>query len=138
MKKVIVIVAVIVVLGIAGAAFFLLTGGDNENRVEPVVRVPHEVGQFISNVYDSDRLMLRTSITLVSNTDEAFVMILLAEESARIRHIILMEELRTLTEADLRSRDGHDLLGRRILHEVNSALGIDNFVEVLFTEFVIA
>ena len=136
MKKVIVIVAVIVVLGIAGAAFFILTGGDNDNQEVPVIRVPYEIGQFVSNV-DGSRMMLRTNITVVANTEDEALAQLLILESARIRHTIIME-LRRLTQADIESLDVHINLGRRILHEVNTELGIDNLVEVLFTEFVMA
>ena len=138
MKKVIVIIAVIVVLGIAGAAFFLLTGGDNDDWEEPVIRVPHEIGQFVSNVHDS-RAMLRTSITLVANTEDPAVAIRLAQESARVRHTILMTELRGLTEGDIQLLDQENL-ERRILNRINEVLGFDNavFVEVLFTEFVMA
>ena len=136
MKKVIVIVAVVVVLGIAGAAFFILTGGDNASEVVTEIRIPHQLGEFTANVHNS-RMIFRTSITVVANSDDDAIAILLAEESARIRHTILFE-LRRLTQPDIEALDVQVNLARRILNGLNLELGIDNLVEVLFTEFVMA
>ena len=135
MKKVIVIVAVVVVLGIAGAAFFILTGGDNVEEVTEI-RVPHQIGEFTANVRGS-RQLFRTNITVVANTEDEALGQLLTLESARIRHTIIFI-LRQMGEEDIQAQESHISLGTRIVTALNSELGIDNLVEVLFTEFVMA
>ena len=136
MKKVIVIVAVVVVLGIAGAAFFILTGGDTDDGITPEVRVAHQIGEFTANVRSS-RQLFRTNITVVANTEDEALTLLLIEESARIRHTIIFL-LREMTQEDIEAQNAQVLLGQRIVTALNSELGIDNLVEVLFTEFVMA
>ena len=135
MKKIIVIVAVVVVLGIAGAAFFLLMGGNDEDAPEPVIRVPHHIGLFTSNVRNASGFF-RIEITVVANSEDDSVALLLAEEHARVRHTILFL-LRAMTAEDFQAPDAQIPLATRILHALNDELEVTYFVEVLFTEYVI-
>jgi flagellar basal body-associated protein FliL len=134
MKKIIIIIAAVVILGAGGAAFFILTGG--EPQEEPEIRVNHQVGEFITNLRDTRR-NLRMNITFVMNTDSDDVHNMLITESARIRNDIIIL-LRDMTEEDVDARNSMVMLGNRIVTEINSVLGIDNLVEVLFTDFIMA
>ena len=132
MKKILIIVVVIVVVG-AAAAYFLLFNNDTE---KPEVRVEYSPGEFFTtNVSDSIRI-LKTALVLVVNSDKLDEQ--LAEENARIRDTIIFI-LRDLSEDEIRDNEGtQDALREKIITALNERLGIDNFVEVLFNDFVMS
>ena len=137
MKKIIVIIAVVVVLGVAAAAFFIFMGGDDEDYDEPIIRIPHQVGLFQSNVRDSQRIFFRIELSVVANTEDESVAKLLVEENARVRHTILFL-LRAMSEEDFNAPNAEILLAREIAAALNNELGVAYFVDVLFTEYVLA
>ena len=132
MKKVAIIIVVIVVIGGAALYFFMFSGGDKE---KPEVRFEYSPGDFFTtNVKESTRL-LKATIVLIVNDDRLEDM--LAKENARIRDTVIFI-LRDLTEGDIRDEGTQDELRDRILAALNERLDINNFVEVLFNDFVMA
>ena len=133
MKKPVILVVVIVVIAAAAAGFyFFVLSGDRE---KPEVRVEYSPGEFFTtNVYGSNRL-LKSGIILIVN--EAGLEEKLTLENARIRDTIIFI-LRDLTEDDIKAEGTQEELRQRIIDELNEKLGIDNFVEVLFNDFVMA
>ena len=131
MKKLIIIIAAVVVLGV-GAVLYFFVFADSE---KPEVRVEYSPGEFFtSNTSDTARLF-KASIILVVNEEGLDEM--LAKENARIRDTIIFI-LRNLTEEEVRADGTQDELRDVIITALNERLGIDNFVEVLFNNFVIA
>ena len=133
MKKIGIIIVVIVLVVAGGAAlYFFVFSGDKE---KPEVRVEYSPGEFFTtNVYQSQRL-LKATIVLVVNAEGLEEM--LTKENARIRDTIIFI-LRSLTEEEIRDEGTQDALRDRIIEALNDRLGIDNFVEVLFNDFVMA
>ena len=129
-KILIVIIAVVIVAG--AAVYFFLFTGDSE---KPEVRVEYSPGDFFTtNVYDSNRL-LKATIVLVVN--DAGLQETLEKENARIRDTIIFI-LRDLTETDIKAPGTQNELRNRIITTLNNQLSIDNFVEVLFNDFVMS
>ena len=134
MKKVIVAVLVlIIVAGVGLGLYFFVFNVDSE---KPEVRVEYSPGDFFTtNVYGSTRLLKSTIILMVN--DEKLIETL-AEDNARIRDTIIFI-LRDLTEDEIKAQETQQKeLRDRIIEELNDRLGIDNFVEVLFNDFVMA
>ena len=131
MKKIIpVIIAIIVVGGVA--LYFLVFSSDQE---KPEVRVEYSPGEFFTtNVSGSSRL-LKAGIILVVNENGLEEQ--LTNDNARIRDTIIFI-LRSLTEDEIKAPGTQDALRARITKALNTKLGIDNFVEVLFNDFVMA
>lgn len=132
MKKIVIIVAVIVILGAGAAAFFILTGG--EETEPPEIRVTHDIEVFTTNVRDSRRI-LRTGVAVVVNEEgmEQF----LHENHFAIRDSLVFI-LRELTEDDIQATGRQDLLRARIVTLLNDRFEIENFVDVILYEFVMA
>ena len=134
MKKVVLIIAIIVIA--AGAALYLFVfsaGGE-----KPEVRVNYSPGDFFTTnvkVTGNAARMLKTGVVLVVN--EQGLEAMLEEENARIRDTIIFI-LRDLTEEEIRAEGNQDDLRERIINALNERLDIDNFVEVLFNDFVMA
>ena len=133
MKKILPIIIVIVVVAAGGAAlYFFMFSGDSE---KPEVRVEYSPGEFFTtNVAGSTRLF-KVGIILIVN-DKGLEEMLTAE-NARIRDTIIFT-LRGLTEEEIRAPGWQEELREQLLEVLNEKLGIDNFVEVLFNDFVIA
>ena len=134
MKKIIIVIVVVIVLAaVGGGLYFIVFAADNE---KPEVRVEYSPGEFFTtNVFGSTRL-LKATIILVVNDDKLEDK--LVAENARIRDTIIFV-LRDLTEEEIREQSTQQReLRNRIIRELNSRLGIDNFVEVLFNDFVMA
>ena len=132
MKKVLIVI--IAVLVIAGGAlyFFVFSGGDGE---APEVRVEYSPGEFFTtNVSESTRL-LKATIVLVVNARGLEEQ--LTADNARIRDTIIFI-LRDLTEEEIRDTGTQQKLRNRIITALNERLEMDNFVEVLFNDFVCA
>ena len=131
MKKIIIIIAAVVVIGAVAVIYFTM-GGDKE---KPEVLVEYSPGDyFTTNVKDSATgRLLKTTIILVVNQEGLEEM--LAKENTRIRDEIIFI-LRGLTEEDIMAEGTQDRLRNTIITSLNRRLGIDNFVEVLFNDFV--
>jgi flagellar basal body-associated protein FliL len=131
MKKLAIIIALFVVIGGAALYFFMFSG----EQEKPEVRVAYSPGEyFTTNVKESSRL-LKTTVVLIVNEEGLEEM--LKKENARIRDTIVFI-LRDLKEEDIKGTGTKDELRERIIAELNERLGIDNFVEVLFNDFVMA
>ncbi|MCL2125777.1 MAG: flagellar basal body-associated FliL family protein [Oscillospiraceae bacterium] len=131
MKKILPIIIVIVVVG-AAAIYFFMFSGDKE---KPEIRVEYSPGEFFTtNVSGSSRL-LKAGIILIVNDDKLEER--LTAENARIRDTIIFI-LRDLTENEIKEPGTQDVLRGRIIDALNERLEIENFVEVLFNDFVMA
>lgn len=129
-KLIIIIAAVLVVAAVAAVLFLFVFNGDKEL---PYVRTEHSPGEyFIANVNESNRL-LKVTIMLVLNTDTLTEM--LEERNTEIRDTILTV-LRAQKEATLREVDLSDVK-QEIVQAVNARLGIDNVVDVLFSDYAL-
>jgi len=131
MKKA--IIAIVVVLIIAGGALYYFTLSGNKESKE--VRVEYSPGEFFTtNVKESTKLF-KSAVVLIVNAEGLEEK--LKMENARIRDTIIFI-LRDLTEDEIRAPGNQDELRDRILTALNTRLGIDNFVEVLFSDYVMA
>ena len=134
MKKVLIVVVIVLILGGAGLYFFVLAG-DSE---KPEVRVEYSPGDFFTTNVKVDggaTRMLKAGIVLVVN--EEGLESKLEQENARIRDTIIFI-LRALTVDEITAEGEQEELRTRIVDTLNERLGIDNFVEVLFNDFVMA
>ena len=128
------IAIIVVILIIAGAAlYFFMFSGETEKKE---VRIEYSPGEFFTtNVSGGSTRLLKATVILVVDSEE--IEATLDKENARIRDTIIFI-LRDLTEDQIRSQGTQDELRNRILSEVNERLGINNFIEVLFSDFVMA
>jgi len=132
MKRIAIIIAIVVVVGVAAVLYFFVLSGDRE---KPEVREEYSPGEFFTtNVGGGSTRLLKAGVILVVN--ESGLDEKLTAENARIRDTIIFI-LRDLTEEEIRAQN-QDRLRDRIITELNERLGIDNFVEVLFNDFVMA
>ena len=132
-KIVIIIVVVVLLIAAAGGLYFFVLRDESE---KPELRVEYSPGDFFTtNVSGSSRL-LKSTIVLVVNSDKLDLM--LEENNARIRDTIIFI-LRDLTEVEINDQSTWQReLRDRIVFELNERLGIDNFVDVLFNDYVMA
>lgn len=136
MKKqmilVIIIAVVVILLAVGAVLYFVVFAADRES---PNVRISVPIGErFVTNVRDSHRLLM-TDIELV--VDNNRVLTRLEEDNSRIRDTIVFI-LRDLDEETISAHGTKDMLRLRIVNELNQRLDIENFIEVLFNEFVMA
>ncbi|MDR0489939.1 MAG: flagellar basal body-associated FliL family protein [Oscillospiraceae bacterium] len=127
-SKVIIIIVVVVIVA-AGAVYFF-TQGTGE---KPEVLVEYSPGDFFTTNIRGSTHLLKTSPVLVVNVEGLEDM--LAKENTRIRDTIIFI-LRDLSEDDIAAPAPQDGLRARIVKALNELLGIDNFVEVRFNDFV--
>ena len=134
-KKMMPIVIVIVVVAAIGAGVVLFVL--NNSAEKPEARVEYSPGEFFTvNVKDAPTgRILRAGIVLIVNKDGLEDM--LTEANNRIRDTIIFI-LRDLNEDDINAPGTQELLRDRIIMALNERLAIDNFVEVLFNDFVMA
>ena len=132
MKKIVVVlIAVVAIAAVVGVYFFVFRGDDDK----PELRVEYSPGEhFTVNMKNSTRIF-RVGIVLVVNSEDLEEFLI--AENNRIRDTIIFI-LRELDEEDVKQEGTHDSLRRSILLALNNRLGIDNFVEVLFNDFVMA
>ena len=130
MNKIVIIIIAFVVVAAAAVYFFMF----NSSVEKPEPRVEYSPGEFFTtNVKDSSRI-LKATIILVVNAEGLEEM--LSNENARIRDTIIFI-LRDLTDEEIKDTETtQDALRERIITALNERLGIDNFVEVLFNDFV--
>jgi len=138
MKKIAPVIAAIVVVGAVLLYFFVFS--DTGDKVKPAVRVEYSPGDyFTTNVRSVDGSaavhLLKATIVLVVNEEGLEDM--LTKENARIRDTIIFI-LRALTQQEILASGTQDQLREKIISALNERLGIDNFIEVLFNDFVMA
>ena len=139
MKKLMPIVVVLIVVIAAAVWFFVL----RETPEPPEVRIEHIPGDvFTVNVAadpegnpppPSSRILM-IGIVLVINSED--VIEDLIEQNNRVRHTII-QVLRRQNAYELRVPDT-SALAQELMDELNYELGINNIVEILFNEFVMA
>ena len=133
MKKIIIAVVIaVIVVGGAAAVYFFVLSGENE---KPEVRVEYSPGDFFTTNVDGSTRILKATIVLVVDSEKLTEK--LEENNARIRDTIIFI-LRSLTEEEIRAQGTQDRLRERIITALNDRLAIDNFVEVLFNDFVMS
>ena len=143
-SKIIMIVAIVVV-AVGAVLFFFVLGGDETEP--PEIRVEYTPGEFfttnISAVVAADGTrtpslrILKAAPVLVHNNDTLAFDNFLRLNNATIRDTIIFI-LRDLTENDIRAPGRQEHLREAIITALNERLGIDNFVDVLFNDFVMA
>jgi len=117
---------------LAGISLYLFV--IRATKTAPEVRVNYSPGEyFTTNVKGSPKL-LKSAIVLVVNAEGLETK--LRYENARIRDTIIFI-LRDLTETEILDPGIQNILREKIIDALNERLGIDNFVEVLFNDFVI-
>ena len=134
MKKIIPIVIVIVVIGAAALYFLVL----RPEPVKKVVRVEYSPGEYFTTNVRSDGSALRLlKAAIILVVDDEGLEEMLAANNARIRDTIIFI-LRDLKADDILAEGTQEDLREKIITALNERLGIDNFVEVLFNDFVMA
>ena len=137
MKKLLPVIVVVLLVAVGGVWFFVI----RDPGEPPEVRIEHLPGDvFTVNVAPdmegnpSNRLLM-AGVVLVVNSESAAE--LLIEENNRVRDTIITV-LREHDEMSLRQRGRLESLRDRIAYEINARLEMDNVVEVMFNEFVMA
>ncbi len=130
MKKKLLIIILVIVLAGGGAAYYFLVyqGGEAEEKL--YAYVPGDY--FVTNVKDSGKLF---KVTVVLMLNEEKLQEKLEDKEYIIRDSII-QKLRQLTEADIKSQDIQNKLRDEIKNKLNADLGIDNIVKVYFNDFV--
>ena len=132
MKKILIIILAVVIIG--GVAFYFLAakGDGGEKPIELTAFVPGEY--FVTNVADSNSLF-KVTVVLMLNTDKLEEML---DKNEYVIRDTIITRLRKLTEDDLKSADIQDMLRSDLKDEINSVLGIDNIVKICFSDFVVS
>ena len=131
MKKIIPIIAVAAIL-VGGSLWYFVF---REPADPSSIRVEYSPGDFFTtNVKDANR-HLRAGVVLVLNKEGLDEM--LDAENARIRDTIIFI-LRDLTAEDVQDLESNEVVRERIMTTLNTRLGIDNIVEVLFNDYVMS
>ncbi len=130
MKKIIIIVVALVLVG-AGVASYFLFFANREPEEISVFYVPGDF--FVTNIKDS-KYLLKSTIVLELNVEgkEEY----LTEYNHVIRDIIVFT-LREKNEEELRSTGIQDVLRQEIVEKIKSEMDIDYVVDVYFNDYVI-
>jgi len=136
MKKLMIPIIIVVALGIGAVVMYFILGGGNSGEpvVKPDVIVDYSPGSnFVVNLKDNTKT-IRVEI-LFKVVEDDTILDFLAAENARIRDTIIFI-LRELTYEEARADNVKAILTERLIGALNEELGIENFREVLFTDFV--
>lgn len=129
-KKLLIIIVLLVAAGAAAAIYFLMPRSE-----KPIVYGYYSPGEyFVTNVNNSNRL-LKVSVVLVLNSDDAGLQSDLTAKNSQIRDTLIFI-FRDLGEEDIKSAGSQDNLRENIVESLNNRLEIDNIVGVLFNDFV--
>lgn len=131
MKKILIIVAIAVI--VAGAAVYLLFLMPPP-AAETVYYVPGDY--FVTNIADSTRLLKTTIVLEISTTEPDKVTEYLTQNNHIIRDIIVFE-LRSKTEDELRSNEIEKTLRDEIVTSLESKMGLDYIETIYFNDYVI-
>ena len=134
MKKGIILVAIVVVIG---AVLYVFVIGGKSDKEKAEIRVTYSPGDFFTtNVKDSNpNKLLKAGVVLV--VDATGLEETLKAKNAYIRDTIIFI-LRDLTEEDIKAEGRQDSLRDHIKDALNERLGITNVTEILFNDFVMA
>ena len=136
MKKLMIPIIIVAALAIGAVVMYIILGGggDGEPVVKPEVMVDYSPGSnFVVNLKDPSKTVRVEMLFKVVQDDT--VLDYLAAENARIRDTIIFI-LRELTYEEARADNVKAILTERLVGALNEELGIENFREVLFTDFV--
>lgn len=135
-KKTMIIIIILVVIMLALATFlainFLLTD-KNENEVVVKEKYYHNVGEIISNLKDSKRLV-KCNIT-VEVTDEG-LLDRLEKENFLINHEI-NEIIRNKVEKDLEGKEGQQNLQNEITKKLVEIFDNNEIINIYFNELIV-
>lgn len=129
MKKIIIIIVVLVVLGVGGFVFF-----SQSNQPKAIVPFTHDPGDyFITDIKGSNQLL------------KADIMIYVADDTIKLEieennHIIrndIIFILRSMTAEQLKSDGIQDQLSTAITTRLNQEFENEDFLQIYFNEFVI-
>ena len=127
MKKIILIILAVVVIGI-GAALFLLTG---EKTPTPFTHDPGEY--FVTDMADSMRLLkIDMVISMADEKKKEFY----AENNHRIRNVVI-QSIRGKTESYLKTAEAQATLSESILAALRLEFETEDFLKIYYNEFVI-
>lgn len=129
-KKIIIIIAAVLVLAIVGVLLYLFVFSSSEL---PFVRTQFSPGEyFVVNAVDTGRF-LKVTVTLILDTDTLEEM--LTAEIPTIRDTI-HTVLRSKNEADFRAADWTPIK-QEIIAAVNERLEFEHVIDVLFNDYVV-
>ncbi len=126
-KKILIAVAVLALLGGGGTWYFM-------NRPVEDMRMNYDPGDYFVTDIKGSRRLLKTDVIIYSSDKNLEVM--LTEENHKIRNIIIFT-LRSKTEEDLAKADIETTLNKEIIEKLNTEFGTDTFVTIYFNEFVL-
>ncbi len=130
MKKVLVIILILVLVGGGCLAWFLYF------KNKPHIEIPfnYDPGEyFVTDIKDSKSLLKTDIILAMADTDQQAE---LTANNHRIRDAIIFV-LRDKTEAELKSPDVRETVEKQIIGLLNQNFDTDNFLDLYFNEFVI-
>jgi flagellar basal body-associated protein FliL len=134
MKKTVIIILAILVVGGGFAYFLFFSKGDEKNRADaPVELYTYALEDYFVTNVKTAICCLKQTIVLVA--DDAKLEEFLTANQYIIRDAVLFR-LRELTEEDIMSSDIQDKLRVELPKLVNKALNIDSIVSVYFSDFV--
>jgi len=135
MKKMMIPIIIIVALLIGGGAMFLiLGGGDDEAAGIQENLVDYSPGAaFVVNLKDSTKTIRVEMLFKVVENDT--ILDELAVNNVRIRDKIIFI-LRELTYDEARADNVKTILNDRLVNDLNEELGVKNFREVYFSDFI--
>lgn len=130
MKKIIIIIIAVVLVGAGVASYFLFFS----NKEAPVIRAFYTPGDFfVTNIKDSKYLL---KSTIVIELNEEGMDEYLTEYNHIIRDIIVFT-LRDKTEDELRNSGIQEELRKEIVQKIKSEMDIDYVVDIFFNDYVI-
>lgn len=132
-KKIIIIVAVLLIVAGAGIFIFLQPSAE-----EKVFKSYYETGDyFITNVKDSEKLLKTTIVLEVDKAGEDEEFYTFLKENNNIIRNNIISILRGKNEQELRAEDSLQKLAAEISASINETLGIDNVKTIYFNEYVL-
>jgi flagellar FliL protein len=133
-KKLIIIIAGVLIVAMAGVYFFVIAAKPPEKVYE--CYTPGDY--FVTNIKDSSSL-IKTTIVLelyVQEKELEDVTAYLTENNYIIRDIIVFT-LRSKTEEELRSQDIDQALRQEIVQRISEKMEIDYITMVYFNDYVV-
>lgn len=131
MKKLLPVIIIVVLLIVALLLYFFVFKGESE-----AVYTTYSPGDFfVTNVKDTQHLF-KVGIILVLDTDNAKLLKRLEENQAMVRDTIIYI-LRDLEKETIDDTTSQETLKRVIINALNARFEIDNFADVLFSDYVI-
>jgi len=132
-KKLIMIIAIVLVVGAAGAYFFVL-----DKPSEKTYSFYEPGDYFVTNIKDS-KALIKTTIVLELHADPKEMESINAylKENNHILRDIIVFTLRSKTEEELRAQNIDETLRNEIVKSISEKMGIDYISAVYFNDYVI-